>query len=279
MPYPEGGGRLRIVVCIKQVIDPEMPQRDFRLDQSGKEAALGRASMVISTFDEIAVEVALQLREKAGGEVTVLTLGGKQAEEALRKALAMTADNAARVDDTGLGRAGEGLGRVDSFVTAAVLAAAVRKLGGADLVLCGRQAADTDAGQVGLLLAEELGMPTVTAVFAIEPAGTGVRLKRENPGGYEVVEASLPVLATVTNAETNIPRIPKVKDVMASFRKPVTVWTAADLGLDPAALAPRATYRRLYIPETETTCEMIGGDSPEEQAAALAERILALKVL
>ncbi len=271
---------MRIVVCVKQVLDPELPQRDFRLDPDGKEAAPGRASRVISTFDEIALEVALQLREKAGGgQVTALTLGGKPAEEALRKALAMTADAAVRVDDDGLGAPGEGLGRLDGFAVAAVLAAAIRRLGGADLVLCGRQAADTDAGQVGLLLAEELGVPTVASAVSGEPAGEAVRLKRETPGGYEVVEARLPALATVTNADVNVPRIPKVKDVMASFKKPLTVWTAADLGVDPAATAPRVALRRLFIPERETACEMVGGDSPEAQAEALAERILALKVL
>lgn len=263
---------MHIVVCIKQILDPELPPQEFRIDPAAKTAVRGKASLVMSTFDEIALEVALRLRDKAGGgKITAVTLGPQSSEEVLRKALAMLCDDAVRIKE-------ENLPPHDSFATARILAAAIRRLEPADLVLCGRQAGDTDAGQVGLLLAEELRLPTVTDVIEAEPAAGNLRFRREADSGFELVECRGPALATVTNAETNVPRIPKVKDMMMSHRKPLKVWSPEELGIAGVDVSHGA-IRELYVPVRENKCEVISGEDPEELAAALVGRLVQLKAL
>src|SRR5262249_22220733 len=143
----------------------------------------------MSIFDGNALETALRRREARGGDRkgTVLSLGEKSAEEVLRKALAVTADDAALVTDPAFAS-------LDSAGKAKVLAAAIRKLGDVDVVLAGRQAADWEAGQVGSMVAEELGWPCVTFVSRITPDGNGQRLRRELDDGYQVLRLSGPAV-------------------------------------------------------------------------------------
>jgi electron transfer flavoprotein beta subunit len=258
---------MNILVCLKQILDPEIPARDFRVDPARREAEQGSASLVTNIFCENALETALQLRERAGGaKITVLSYGRPTAEDSLRKALAMKADAAALVLD-------EGEGKPDPLDVARVLAAAARKLGAFDLIMLGREAGDWGAGQTGGLLAEELGLPCVSFVDHIEAAGAGLRLKRQTDSGWEVFEAATPVVVTVTNDEHNVPRIPKVRDVMMSYRQPLTTLTLGDLGL----AAGRNTYyevAELAIPQKETRCEFVSGDTLDEKVEAFARRIL-----
>ena len=266
---------LKVVVLLKPILDPELPARKFRIAADGRRPERGDAPLVINPFDQNALELALQLKDKGAAEsVTVITAGGAEATDGLRKALALKADRAVRIDL-------EGADLPDPETTATVLAAAVEKLGGADLVLAGRQAGDWDQGQVGYLLAERLGWPCAALVQQIEPAGDGLRLVREAPGGREVLEAGLPLVATVTNDDSNVLRLPKVRDVMMANRKPIDQWTLADLGLDAAALAGAAGSEvlALRIPERKSECEMIQGDDPAEVAATLVRRLRELKVL
>lgn len=275
---------MNIAVCIKQILDPELPPRDFQVDRQAKKAVAANAPLVISPFDENALEVALKLREKLGqGKVTVITAGPQSAQDALRKALAMKADEAVHVSDPVL----EAL---DSDGIASVLAAAIRKLGGFDLVLFGRQAGDWDFGQVGSLVAEKLELPCVTFVSRVEPAGpagangTGplLTLRREADSGFEILEAHVPLVVTVTNDETNAPRLPSVRDTMMAFRKPIQNLSFGDLGLDASALTAAAAYvevRDLFIPVQEGHCEMIPGENGEEMAVNLARKLADLKIL
>src|SRR5215213_4329302 len=216
---------MNILVCLKQILDPEVPARDFRVDAARREAEQGSANLVTNIFCENALETALQLRERAGGaKITVLSYGRPTAEDSLRKALAMKADVAALVLN-------ESEGAPDPLAVARVLAAATAKLGAFDLIMTGREAGDWGAGQTGGLLAEELGLPCVSFVDTVEQAGGTLRLKRQTDSGWEVFEAAPPVVVTVTNDEHNVPRIPKVRDVMMSYRQPLTKFTHADLGL------------------------------------------------
>lgn len=267
---------MHLVVCVKQVLDPEMSPKDFAVDPATRRPVAGRAPLVISTFDEIALEVALQLREAlGGGTVTALSLGPKSADEVLRKAMAMQADRAVRID-------GAGFEDADGVATAAALAAAIRaRLSPADVVLCGRQAGDTDGGQVGLLLAEILALPVVANALRATPGPEGtLRVERETDEGTEVVEVRPPVLLTATNAEYNVPRIPKVKDVMAAHRKPIEVLTRAELGLDGQEVAqPWTALEDLYVPQQQRQCRIVEGSSPEERVDALVAALLELKVL
>ena len=258
---------MNILVCLKQILDPEVPARDFRVDSARREAEQGSANLVTNIFCENALETALQLRERAGGgKITVLSYGPPTAEDSLRKALAMKADAAALVLN-------EGEGTPDPLAVARVLAAAIRRLGDFDLIMTGREAGDWGAGQTGGLLAEELGLPCVSFVDTIEVGGGGFRLKRQTDSGWEVFEAAPPVVVTVTNDEHNVPRIPKVRDVMMSYRQPLTKFTLADLGL---AADGNGYYEvaELFIPQKETRCDFVSGDTLDEKVEALARRIV-----
>src|ERR1044072_2403325 len=258
---------MNILVCLKQILDPEVPARDFRVDAARREAEQGSANLVTNIFCENALESALQLRERAGdAKITVLSYGRPTAEDALRKALAMKADAAALVLN-------ESEGAPDPLAVARVLAAAVRRLGEFDLIMTGREAGDWGAGQTGGLLAEELGLPCVSFVDTIETAGGSLRLKRQTDSGWEVFEATPPVVVTITNDEHNVPRIPKVRDVMMSYRQPLTKFALADLGLT----ANGNTYyevAELFIPQKETRCDFASRDTLDEKVEALARRIV-----
>ena len=246
---------MNILVCMKQILDPEIPARDFRIDPARKEAERGSASLVTNIFCENALETALQF----GGKITVLSFGPPSAEDTLRKALAMKAEAAVLVIN-------DGNAHPDPLVVAQVLAAAAKKLGGFDLILTGRESGDWGAGQTGALLAEELGWPFVSFVDSIEGREGGVRLRRQTESGFEIVDAATPVVLTITNDEHNVPRIPKVRDVMAAHRQALTTWTAAELGVD---LANRYyDVVELSVPTKETQCEFL---SVEELAQRLLE--------
>lgn len=240
---------MNILVCLKQIPDPEIPARDFRI------ADIGSANLVADVFGENALETALQL----GGKITVLSFGPPSAEDVLRKALAMKADAAALVIN-------DANPNPDPLAVAQVLAAAARKLGGFDLILTGRESGDWGTGQTGGLLAEELGLPCVSFVDTIEARESGVRLRRQTETGFEIVEAATPVVLTITNDEHNVPRIPKVRDVMAAHRQPLTTFTLADLGVD---ISNRwYDVVELTIPTKETVCEFLTVD---ELAQRLSE--------
>jgi electron transfer flavoprotein beta subunit len=258
---------MNILVCLKQILDPEVPARDFRVDAARREAEQGFANLVTNIFCENALETALQLRERAGGgKITVLSYGRPTAEDSLRKALAMKADAAALVVN-------EAEGAPDPLAVARVLAMAIRKLGDFDLIMTGREAGDWGAGQTGGLLAEELGLPCVSFVDSIEVVGGGLRLKRQTETGWEVFEATPPVVVTVTNDEHNVPRIPKVRDVMMSYRQPLTKFTLSDLGL-AAGADDYYEVAELSIPQKETRCDFVSGDTLDEKVEAFARRIV-----
>lgn len=257
---------MKILVCLKQILDPEIPVRDFRVDAAARRAEQGAASLVTNIFCENALETALQLRERTGdATIAALCYGPATAEESLRKAMAMKADSAALVLD-------DENPSPDPLATARALAAAIRRLGPFDLVMVGREAGDWGAGQTGGLLAEELGLPCVSFVDRIEPAGAGLRLRRQTESGWEVIEARTPVVVTITNDEQNVPRIPKVRDVMASYRQPITTWTLGDLGVEAANTYSEVVA--LTVPEKETRCDFVGGDTLDERVSAFARRIL-----
>jgi len=263
---------MNILVCLKQILDPEIPARDFRVDSSKREAERGTANLVTNIFCENALETALQLRERTGeSKISVLSYGQESAEDVLRKALAMKADSAALVLNNGNPNP-------DPLTVARVLAAAIGKLGDFDLIMVGREAGDWGAGQTGGLLAEELGLPCVSFVDRIDASAGKVRLHRQTDSGWELVEATTPVVVTITNDEHNVPRIPKVRDVMMSYRQPLVQWTLDDLGLSEAEVDGKSYYEvvELVIPQKETTCEFITGDTLDERLDAFAERIVAV---
>jgi electron transfer flavoprotein beta subunit len=264
---------VHLVVCVKHIPDPEAPWAQFRIDEAAKAVVpLPGVRWLASPFDEQAVEAALRLRVSLGeARITALTLGGEPARAVLKHALAMGADDGVLLSDPQL-EAGDG------HTTATVLAAAIRKLGAPDLVLTGRQAADWDAGVVGCGIAELLDRPVVTFAAEIRVEGANVVVRRVVEDGTDVVEAPLPAVVTVSN-ELGTARTPNLRETMRAARKPVVAWSAAELGLDPAALAPRRVRERLFEPPKGGRCELIAGDTPEAQAAALAARLVAARLI
>ena len=262
---------MNILVCLKQILDPEVPARDFRVDPEKREAERGSANLVTNIFCENALETALQLRERSSDvKITVLSYGQPSAEDSLRKALAMKADAAALVIN-------DGSAKPDPLTTARVLAAAVRKLGTFELIMVGREAGDWGAGQTGGLIAEELGMPCVSFVDHIETEGSQLKLKRQTDAGWEVLEAEPPIVVTITNDEHNLPRIPKVRDVMMSYRQPLPTWTLDDLEVDANEARAGDTYYQvteLFIPQKETRCEFVTGDTLDQKVESFARRIV-----
>jgi electron transfer flavoprotein beta subunit len=252
---------------MKQILDPEIPARDFRIDSAGREAERGSAALVANVFCENALETALQFREAHGGKITALTCGAETAEDVLRKALALRADEAVFVASPAA--------HPDPLFVAKTLAAAVRKAGPFDVVLVGREAGDWGSGQTGGLLAEELGMPCVAFAESFEPAPERslVRVKRQTDSGWELLEAATPLVVTITNHERNVPRIPKTRDVMQSYRKPLTKWGLAELGIDPLTAHDYYKVADLFIPRKETQCEFISGDTLEAKIDAFAKRV------
>lgn len=261
---------MNILVCIKQIVDPEIPARDFRIDPAKKHAVRGAADLVLNIFCENALETGLQYRDRSESKITAISYGPEQAEEALRKALAMKADEAVLVTSG----AADGEAAPDPAAVARVLAAAIRKMGDFDLILVGRESGDWGMGQTGGLLAEELGVPFIALVDQVESGGAGLRLRRQTDKGDEIVEAAPPLVASVTNSKGNLPRIPKTRDVMASYRKAITRWSIEDLGLQSEAISS-ATFELvdLQLPQRDSHCQFIVGDTLDEKVELFACRV------
>lgn len=268
----KGATALKIIVCLKQTLDPEVPPKDFKIDPASKQPVRGNAKLVVDSYSENALEVAIQLKEKLGAEVTAITVGDKPADEVLRRALALTADQAVRAWDPAWAN-------LDAHAVAHVLARAIAHLGGADLILTGREAADIERGHVGPMLAQELGFACATLVGRVEIAGAEATVRREVEGGFEVVQAKLPAVVTITSDETNVPRLPKVKDTMMAMRKPITVLGSGEIGVDASLLAPRLELLDVYVPASEGECEIIEADDAAGKAVALVQRLRERKVL
>lgn len=254
-----------IVVTIKQVPDPDIPPSHFKVDEAAKKVTPpAGVAPVMNGYDANALEEALRLREKHGGTVTVLSLGGDSARDTLKRAIAMGADAAVHVNDPSL------IDR-DSYVTAKALSAAIQKIGSPDLVLTGRQASDTDAGQVHLGVAAFLEIPAISPIQKIEAVDDGdLTVQRIAEDGYQRLKVRLPALLGVSS-EINDPRYPPLKGIMAAGRAQIPVWSAADLGLE--GVQPRVELRRLYVETREGQVELIDADTPEEAGRKLADRL------
>ena len=257
---------ISMVVCVKQVVDPEAPLSLFQVAEDGKSLVPPPGTPpVLSTFDENALEAALRIKDEVGARVVVLSLGDRLAKPVLKKTLAAGADELILLDDTRFAE-------LDGYGTAMALTAAIRKLSPVDLVLCGRQAADTDAGQVGFGIAQMLGLPAITLAQKVRVDGATVRVERVLPGGHEVVEAAMPALVTASN-EIGELRFPPVKAVIAAQKIQPTVWTADDLGDDFAVelVASRRTdLVKFFVPDRRVQCHMIEGETSEQIAEGIA---------
>ncbi len=262
-----------IVVCIKPVLDPDLPPAKFKIDEK-KNVAVPPEGMplVINPYDVLAIEAALRIKEAKKGKVTVLTVGDKSGEGVIRKALAMGADECIILSDSTFQES-------DGFATAYILAKAIEKLGKFDLVLCGRQAADWDIGIVGSALAENLGIPAIARAKDIEVLDGKVKVVRSTMSGQETYEAAIPAVITLSS-EFGQARIPTGRGIIFAAKKPIPVWDAQALGTDAAHIgrvAQKNSILKLFIPSYVRKCEMFDGDDKAVAAAALAEKIISMR--
>jgi electron transfer flavoprotein beta subunit len=249
---------MKIAVCVKQVPDSEtritLAAPAPELDESG-------FTRILNPYDAYAVEEAVKIKE-AGGEVevTVITIGPETVKETIKKdCLAVGCDKAVIITDPALDKG-------DDAAIAAVLAAALKR-DSYDLVLCGIKAIDDDSGQVGILLAEQLGLPHVSTITALEMGDGSLKAEREIEGGKEIVEASLPCLLTCQKG-LNEPRLPSLPNIMKAGMKPMETLTCADLGME--APANLVNVKLFSPPPARGACRMVEADEPAAAAVELA---------
>lgn len=267
---------MHMICLVKQVPDPETPSASFRVDSAANKVvpATGVAP-VISPFDEQAVEVALRIKDKHGGTVTAVSMGPASARDAIKHALAMGCDDGILID-------GPAFEYTDSYSTAYTLAAAIKKIGDADIILCGRQAADWDGGQVGIIVSEMLGIPALINGQSTDIIGDKkIKFERVLPDGLDVYESATPAVVTFSQ-EVGQPRYPTLRNIMAAARKEVPVWGPAELGFDPNEAAKsraKTKLERLFVPVFEAKVEIIEGENPAESGRLLAMKLREAKII
>ncbi len=264
---------MKIVVCIKQVPDSTEVKINPETNTLIREGVAG----ITNPFDEYALEEALRLKDKHGGEVHVISMGPPQAVEILKNALAVGADKVTLISDKAFAGA-------DTLATAYALAKTIQTIGGADLVICGKQAIDGDTAQVGPGVATRLGIPQLTYVSKVREIDPGQRkivVERLLENGREVVESSLPVLMTVVK-DINVPRHPSLMGMKRSTKASIPVLTAKDIGADENRIGLKGSPTwvvRIFSPEARAAGgEILSGD-PTETVPLLAGKLLDTKFI
>lgn len=252
---------MKTLVFVKQVPstdDVKLDPRTGRLMRDGMKSA-------INPFDANGVETALALKAENGGTVVAITMGPPQADDVLKKALAMGCDESVLISDRALGGA-------DTLATGYPLAKAAEKIGDYDLIICGRHAVDAETAQTGPIIAGFLGIPQVTLVDSVRIEDGYAICRRLLPDRYETVKVRLPALITVCS-EINTPRYPTPINIMKALKKPRAVWNAADLNCDPAMIgtagSPSSNKKLFEPPKRMTDTKFFDGD-----ASAVAKAIV-----
>lgn len=258
---------MKIVVCVKQV-----PDSAAKITAENGRPNWGDAPLVINPWDEYAVETALLQKEAQDGDVIAISIGGENAKEALKHALAMGANEAILISDPALAQA-------DSQAIAEVLAAAIRKVGDVDLAFFGRQAIDSDTGVTPAQTARLLGWPVLSlvgAIQALDPAGKSIKVERSTEEGRQYVTGKLPAVISVVK-DIAEPRYPSFMGIRKASRANIPFWSLGDLGV---SVQVKNSWPEVFAPPVrEIATEMITGGSAQEIAEKLADRILAEKVL
>lgn len=245
-----------VIVCVKHV--PETAEAEIVVDESGKGIRMEDLVFDINEWDDYALEEAVLLKERLGGSVTVVTVGPEDADNTLRKCLARGADRAIRLTD----KAFEGS---DAYAIAKILHKVIKGLP-FDLILTGAQAGDDGYGQVGVVLAELLGIPHATMVKKIEPKEGFARVNRELEGGLEeVVEVKLPAVLAIQTG-INEPRYVSIMGIRKAKEKEVKVLGLGDLGLRKEEVGESGSWimvEEMFIPPVEKETEILTGGLDE----------------
>ncbi len=254
-----------IIVCIKCVPDPEGPRSAYEVRPEEKRVVPIGIPPVINPYDENALEVAAALKDHWGGKIIAVNMSEKATTPVLKKALSIGADELILLEDPLFKD-------LTSLSTAHVLSAAIRKIGDYDLILTGRQAVDWDSGVTGLLIAEILQIPGINLAQKVVLRDNAVTIERLQRQGYEVLVASTPALVTVSSEAGDL-RLPTIKAIQDARKKPVIVWKATDLEIEPSLIKMRNIYLLRPPSAAKRTCFFIEGDSAQEKGENLALKL------
>jgi len=247
---------------MKQAIDVSQ----LKVDAATRQLVTASAPKKMSDFDKNALEEAIRIKEKLGGEIVTLTVSSEDAKAVLREGLAMGADKAYWVNDSSLQN-------VDTWGTAYVLAEMVKKTGEYDLILCGDSSLDSFSGLVGPRMAEILNVPQITSVGKVTVEGDAVVAERSLEDASESVKAKMPALISVTR-EINQPRIPSLMMIMKASKKEIVIWSLKDLNIEQDKISPRTEIVDVLAPKMERKKIMITGESVQEIADKLAKALV-----
>jgi electron transfer flavoprotein beta subunit len=242
---------MKVLVCISNV-----PDTTTRIKLTGDQRAVDLANVqwIINPWDELALTRALELKEASGGKiekVTVITVGALSAEPTMRKALAIGADDAIRVNAD----------PADAYFVAGQIAEAV-KSENYDIILCGIESSDYNGSAMGSMLSEFLDLPSVSSVSNLEIDGDLVKVNREIAGGFEVLVPELPFVAVVQKGITKEPRIPSMRGIMMARQKPLKK-------VEPAPAEPLTEFVAYQPPQAKAACKMVDADHVAELVTLL----------
>ncbi len=263
---------MNIIALVKQT--PDTAQLSAAMD--GLKLSAEGGPRIVNPWDEYTVETAIQAREEHGGKVTALCLGPLEAADALKTALAMGVDEVILVSDPDMADS-------DCLTSARILVAAIRKIGGFDLIVGGRAAIDGNTAATAVQIAALLGVPLISYVADIrnlDPSGRNLSAVRLLENARETVSSRLPALITVVK-EINEPRYPSLIGIRKAARASIPVWGCGDLGLEPSAVGAGASVAGWQVelpPFREANVEMIDG-GPEDAARVLVDRLIEEKVI
>ncbi len=256
---------MKIVVCVKQVPGTH----DAKIDPETKRIVREGIKAMTNPFDTYAVEEAVRIKEKIGGEVIVLTMGPPRADIVLREGISVGADAAVLLSDRAFGGS-------DTWATSYALSKAIEKIGGVDLVICGKQAIDGDTAQVGPGIAAQLNWPQATYVMAVPEINSEmIHAKRMHEDGWDICEIKLPAVLTVVK-DINQPRIPTLKGRLAAQKIEIPTWTAADIGADLSKIGLDGSPTRVVKtnpPPARTTETLILNGSAADSAQKLVKQL------
>lgn len=264
---------MKIVACIKQV-----PDTEAEIKWDIPKGTLKRDGMdpITNPFDEFALEEALLTRENYDGDIIAISMGPEKANDVLRNALALTVNEVHRLTD-------DAFAGSDTYATAYVLAAAIKKIGDVDVVFCGKQSTDGNTGVVGAELAAILGysqLTYVSKVRQIDAANKKIVVERAIEGGTEVIEAKLPAVISVIKG-INEPRLPNLMGIRKASKIEIPVWNADDLGIDKSKVGYQGASTKVVeiaVPPPRGAGEILKGEI-EEIANTITDKLIDLKVI
>jgi electron transfer flavoprotein beta subunit len=242
---------MKIVVCVNYVPDTAIK---VKLAADGKAVDLADAAYVVNPYDEFAVEAALQIKEKVGGEVIVVSAGPEKANTGLRTCLAMGADSAILVKEDSIEKA-------DAFAIGSILAQICAELK-PDIIFFGKNSIGVDDGQVPAVVADQLDLPQVSVVVKLEIQDGKFRAEREIEGAREVIEGSLPAVFTAQKG-LNTPRYASLKGIMAAKKKQIESRPLSALGLPAESLLPRLSWEQVMLPPSRPPGKILTGDAAQ----------------